>query len=67
MRVRVVDERHGLAGGGGDGPALTEEVDLMIGVDATAVATSWKLGGCWSGRRGLEELADLCGPKQCGG
>lgn len=34
LRVRVVDERHGLAGGGGDGPALTEEVDLLIGVDA---------------------------------
>lgn len=34
VRVGMVDERHGLAGGGADGPALAEEVDLVIGVDA---------------------------------
>ena len=31
-----MNDRHGLPGGGTDGPTATEEVDLVIGVDAAA-------------------------------
>jgi hypothetical protein len=28
-----MDKSHGMAGGGADGPALSEEIDLVVGVD----------------------------------
>ena len=32
----MMNDGHGVAGGGADGPASTEEVDLVVSVDATA-------------------------------
>ena len=34
LGVGMVAERHGLARGGADGPALAKEVDLLVSVDA---------------------------------
>jgi hypothetical protein len=36
LAVGMMNDRHGLAGGGTDGSTATEEVDLVIGVDAAA-------------------------------
>ena len=36
LTLRMVNEGHGMASSGTDGPTTTEEIDLVVGVDAAA-------------------------------
>ena len=36
LALRMMDNGHGVLGGGADGPASTQEIDLVVGVDATS-------------------------------
>lgn len=36
LALRMVNDGDGMAGGGADGPASAEEINLMIGVDASS-------------------------------
>src|SRR5436190_9885126 len=40
LALRMMNDGHGMASGGGDWPASTQEIDLVIGVDATCEVQS---------------------------